>query len=306
MSEINKKFNKNKYEIFLNNKEEIIKLHEEGKTYLQIIKMLNLPIKRTVLSRYLKNEGYDTSRKIFNIDYNTLYKKYITEKKSTHKIAKEYNVHSPDIIRLLKKHKIKTRTYSEAIRMEYGHKFIRYGYVFIKIEKHPFAVGEYAKEHRLVMENYLKEYEPNHYALIEIDNYDGKWLNPKYVVHHINRIRDDNRVENLQIMTIEEHLKEHENDKLNGIISKKLNKTINNKSKDKIIKYKGASFKKPAWISSIWINGKYFYLGRFKTEKEASFKYYEIKYNLFGFDYMKKDEIKQYNELLNYIKGENI
>jgi len=279
-------------------------MHEEGNTYKQIVKILNLPIEENTLRQYLKNNGYDTSRKIFNIDYNILYQKYIIEKKSTHEIAKEYNVYSSDIRKILKKHKIKIRTHSEANRAEYGHKIIRNGYVFIKIEKNPFAIGEYVKEHRLVMENYLKEYEPNHYALTEIDNYDGKWLNPKYVVHHINRIRDDNNIENLQVMTNKDHLKEHEEEKING----KKNKLNRKEKTNKNFKYKGASFNEQGkvWVSSIWISGKQFYLGRYKTEKEASLMYYEIKYNLFGFEYMKKNEIKQYNELLNYIKGENI
>ena len=155
------------------------------------------------------------------------------------------------------------------------------------------------------MEEYLKEFEPNHYALIEVNGDDGKWLNPKYIVHHINRIRNDNNIGNLQIMTNKEHLKEHEEDKIKGKINK-LNSKENYNKNTKNKKYKGASFKtkEKLWISSIWIKGEYNYLGRFKTEKEASFKYYETKYNLFGYEYMKKNEIEQYNELLNYFKGE--
>ena len=57
------------------------------------------------------------------------------------------------------------------------------GYVFIKSHSHPFANNQnYVQEHRLVMEKYL-----------------GRYLSPKEVVHHRNRIRTDNSIENLQL-----------------------------------------------------------------------------------------------------------
>ncbi len=37
----------------------------------------------------------------------------------------------------------------------------------------------------------------------------GKYLTEEEVVHHINEIKDDNRIENLQLMTIAEHRSHH-------------------------------------------------------------------------------------------------
>ena len=37
----------------------------------------------------------------------------------------------------------------------------------------------------------------------------GRWLRDNEVVHHKNKIRNDNRIENLQLMTFEEHARLH-------------------------------------------------------------------------------------------------
>ena len=57
------------------------------------------------------------------------------------------------------------------------------GYILVYLPSHPFSMkNRYIREHRLVMEKHL-----------------GRYLTPKEVVHHKNEIRDDNRIENLEL-----------------------------------------------------------------------------------------------------------
>mgnify|MGYP001565857374 CR=1 FL=1 len=79
------------------------------------------------------------------------------------------------------------------------------GYILIYIPEHPLNCKGYVLEHRLVIENHI-----------------GRYLTRGETVHHINGIKDDNRVENLQVLSNSEHLKlEWENASNNGFSNSK-------------------------------------------------------------------------------------
>lgn len=63
------------------------------------------------------------------------------------------------------------------------------GYISVYFPAHPKANKDgYIPEHHLIMESHI-----------------GRHLKEDEVVHHINHVRDDNRIENLQLMTFKEH-----------------------------------------------------------------------------------------------------
>ena len=140
-----------------------------------------------------------------------LHRKYIIEKLSMRKIAK-ITRESQSIIRYwMKKLCISSRTLKEAneVRFQFhgekgssygkkgkdcpswkgGRKKSTEGYTLLLMHSHPNAyVDGYIAEHRLIMESHI-----------------GRYLNSWETVHHINGIKDDNRIENLQLLPRSEH-----------------------------------------------------------------------------------------------------
>ncbi len=121
-----------------------------------------------------------------------LEQKYLKEKLSTAEIAKECGVTDTNISYWLVKYNIPIRSQSEALKGKFcgvkngnykGGRKKHKGYILIFKPEHPFCdKGGYVPEHRLVMEEHL-----------------GRYLIKDEVAHHINEIRDDNRIENLKL-----------------------------------------------------------------------------------------------------------
>ena len=78
------------------------------------------------------------------------------------------------------------------------------GYIYIKCPNHPFAnANGCIREHRIVLEQWLRKHEPDHPALIEVDG--TKYLDSKWIPHHKNGMREDNNIGNLLPVTAKQH-----------------------------------------------------------------------------------------------------
>lgn len=81
------------------------------------------------------------------------------------------------------------------------------GYVYESAYSHPYASKGYVLQHRLVVEQHLAETNPESKCLIKLG--DNLYLSPELIVHHKNFEKDDNRLDNLQIMTAGAHQRLH-------------------------------------------------------------------------------------------------
>ena len=84
------------------------------------------------------------------------------------------------------------------------------GYVQITVRGHPFATVTTFRvmEHRLVLEDHLRQHDPTSPYLIDVNGV--LYLRPEIEVHHINGVKDDNRVANLEPMTKADHARHHQ------------------------------------------------------------------------------------------------
>jgi hypothetical protein len=127
------------------------------------------------------------------------HKQNITKAKMGHPVSKETREKLRKFFKgkpISKEHKQnigKSKTGDKNAMWKGGKYLDSYGYYKVWAPTHPFKdYWGYVFEHRLVMEKHI-----------------GRYLPRDKLVHHINEIKTDNRIENLQVMTRIEHSKYH-------------------------------------------------------------------------------------------------
>lgn len=124
---------------------------------------------------------------------------YFKRNLSQRQLAKKFRCGRSLIERALRRQKLKPRTRPESQRGKLsprwkGGRHVEHGYVLIYNPSHLYCDrhGD-VREHRLVMEKLL-----------------DRFLNPKEIVHHINGVGGDNRIENLKLFNCQgKHAKKH-------------------------------------------------------------------------------------------------
>lgn len=81
------------------------------------------------------------------------------------------------------------------------------GYIYAHAPEHPFSSNGYVLAHRLLMEWWLRKYDPESKFLIMLGT--NLYLSPEYVVHHKDENKRRNVVENLECLTPAEHTRLH-------------------------------------------------------------------------------------------------
>jgi len=141
--------------------------------------------------------------------------------------------------------KLKERTYLGDNNSQFGLKGelnsshesdykIDHGYISVRNYAHPFSYKTgYIRLHRIIMEEYLRNFEPESDFLVSVEGCDFKLLSPDVIIHHRNENRLDNTIENLQILDLSEHNALHSNLNSKNIVRDVLGRFIERPQKYK-------------------------------------------------------------------------
>ena len=127
------------------------------------------------------------------IDWSNLSEDYAMMK-TQEAVAKKYGCNRSMVSMMMKSKGIKHHYDKDGTnnpKWRGGRRKAQDGYIQVFAPDHPFCtVRKEVCEHRLVMEKKI-----------------GRYLDPAEIVHHLNEIKDDNRLENLEIVgSIGEHV----------------------------------------------------------------------------------------------------
>lgn len=174
------------------------RLHnDEGLSLNKIVRMDGMPKSVSTLARHLRNGGYavrDRRQAMDALDEQRLRHLYIGLRKSSYEIADMYGVTRSPVSRRIKKLGISRPPGWHLVGennpiWKGGRTSTTDGYIYLLRRGHPMAgKNGYVLEHRLVMAEKL-----------------GRMLGGDEYVHHINGVKDDNRPENLTVVSGSDH-----------------------------------------------------------------------------------------------------
>ncbi len=147
----------------------------------------------------MRNPKQAERGKYLDVDYNLLKTLYIDRQLSMNQIEQELHISSFIIFRALHHYGIPTRESHEAGKLAIKRgtespnfvgtrRYNTHSYVLIWKPNHPSAKKGWVLEHRYVVEQHI-----------------GRLLASTEQIHHLNGIKDDNRIENLELISPANH-----------------------------------------------------------------------------------------------------
>jgi len=174
----------------LSQEKEICSLYEAGKSSIELSTIKNCD--RSTIRRILQRNGIDRREWVTSED---------GRRKRSESLKNRWKNGTMHSGMLGKKHSDKTKEQSSKMKMRENNPAWNGGihksgskdnpYIYIRMPEHPSIknkTNKYVAEHRLIMEKHL-----------------GRYLESYEVVHHRNGIKSDNRIENLDLVTLKTH-----------------------------------------------------------------------------------------------------